>query len=153
MKGRRAALFSFLVCSFVLVGSFTGNTYAQHTDVFNIDFEKKDRNEVKGKGFIEVEECTTYKVAVEKEKLDNNDFSVHDLELIEIPPEDLSKFAWHIDPVILEEEIVQTQTRTAGNLDCTRSRHGTLYWMGNGKKHVNWGQWSFWKCAKDDKEK
>ncbi|MGR3176646.1 MAG: hypothetical protein ACUZ8E_01150, partial [Candidatus Anammoxibacter sp.] len=68
----------------------------------------------------------------------------------EIPPEDLSMFAWHIVEVFTEKEIDQTQTREAGDLKCSRSRKGTMYWLADGKKHVNWGMWTFWKCTKGD---
>ncbi|MGR3318638.1 MAG: hypothetical protein ACUZ8O_09175 [Candidatus Anammoxibacter sp.] len=130
------------------------NVSAQHIDVFNIDFDKKNKknkNKNKETGFIEVVEHTKYKVAIEKEKLEKNDFSVYDLELIEIPAEDLSRFAWHTVEVFTEKEIEQTQTREAGDLKCTRSRKGTMYWLSNGKKHVNWGIWTFWKCTKGEK--
>lgn len=141
-----------LFCSILAVSIcfVANNVSAQHIDVFNIDFDKKKKEEAKETGFIEVVEYTKYKIAIEKEKLDKNDFNVYDLEMIEIPPEDLSKFAWHQVECILEEEISQSQTREAGDLKCTRSRKGTLYWLSDGKKHVNWGAWSFWKCAKGE---
>ena len=130
---------------------------AQHVDVFKIDFgkDKKEKKESELEtGYIEVNDCTTYKIAVEKGKLDNNDFDVYDLELFDIPEEDLSKFAWHQVPVIKEDDIVEIQTRTAGDLECKRSRSGKLYWLEDGKKHVNWGIWSFWKCDRGEtKEK
>lgn len=127
---------------------------AQHTDVFNIDFEKKKkRNEKKDIGYLEVEEKIIYSIAIEKDKLDNNDFSVYDLEMIEIPEEDSTKFAWHQIECTLEKSITQTQIRSAGDLECDRSRKGTLYWLADGKKHVHWGAWTFWKCIKGDDDK
>ncbi|MGR3221174.1 MAG: hypothetical protein ACUZ8H_15370 [Candidatus Anammoxibacter sp.] len=146
------SLFCFVLSAFV--STAINNVSAQHIDVFNIDFDKKNKKKKKNKetGFIEVVEYTTYKIAVEKEKLEKNDFSVHDLELIEIPSEDLSKFAWHIFEVFTENDIDQTQTREAGNLKCIRSRKGTMYWLSDGKKHVNWGRWTFWKCTKDGED-
>lgn len=132
------------------------DTQAQHVDVFKMDFgkDKKDKKDSELEtGYIEVNDCTTYKIAVEKEKLDNKDFSVYDLELFDISEEDLSKFAWHQVPVIKEDDIVAIQTRTAGDLECKRSRSGKLYWLSDGKKHVNWGIWSFWKCDRDETKK
>ncbi len=155
---------SFLCLSVVssLVSFSAKNVNAQHTDVFNIDFDKTktDKEKIK-KGSIEVTECVTYNIAIDKEKLDKNDFSVYDLELLEVPTEEFSKFAWHQVNLITEEPISETQTRQAGHLNCSRTRKGTLYWVADGKKYVHWGHWTFWKCdkgesadaAKDEDEK
>ena len=135
----------------IYVSIVINSVSAQHTDVFNIDFEKKKKKkEKKNVGYIEVEEKIIYKIAIEKEKLDNNDFSVYDLEMIEIPEEDSTKFAWHQIACTLEKSITQEQIRSAGDLECDRSRKGTLYWLADGKKHVHWGAWTFWKCIKGD---
>lgn len=152
MKNITFILFLFCAVSLITDCFSIQNISAQHTDVFNIDFEKKKKKESKDTDFIEVVEHIKYKIAVEKEKLKNNDFSVYDLEMIDIPKEDLSKFAWHTVELFLEKEITQSQTREAGDLKCTRSRKGTLYWLSNGKKHVNWGAWTFWKCTKGEEK-
>ena len=152
MKNVKLVIFLCCAVSFIAACYSIRNINAQHTDVFNIDFEKKKKKESKDTDLIEVVEHTKYKIAVEKEKLENNDFSVYDLEMIDIPKEDLSKFAWHTVELFLEKEITQSQTREAGDLKCTRFRKGTLYWLANGKKHVNWGAWSFWKCTKGEVE-
>lgn len=152
MKNVKFAFFLCCAISFIAAYFSIQNVSAQHIDVFNIDFDKKKKKETKETGLIEVVEHTKYEIAVEKEKLDNNDFSVYDLEMIDIPEEDLSKFAWHTVELFLEKEITQSQTREAGDLKCTRSRKGTLYWLANGKKYVNWGAWTFWKCTKGEKD-
>lgn len=124
---------------------------AQHIDVFKLDFSKKGEEEKKLEAdLIEVEDSIKYTVAIEKEKLGNKDFNVYDLELLEIPPEDLNKFLWHQVECLIEENISQSQTRKAGPLKCTRSRSGMLYWLADGKKYVHWGRWSFWNCTKEE---
>ncbi len=128
---------------------------AQHTDVFNIDFDKTKKALEKQKAeysYLEVEEKTKYSILIENDKLEKNDFSVHDLELIEIPLEDVTKYQWHSVSIKAEGQINETQTREAGDLECERARKGSLYWLSDGTKHVTWGIWSFWSCSKDSTE-
>lgn len=151
-KGIISALFLVVLSGVVFVVQDSVN--AQHTDVFNIDFDKTKKEKVDKMGetgLLDVVETTKYTVIMEKNKLDNNDFTVHDLELFDIPPEDAFKFQWHQVSVKGEQQLNEVQTRSAGGLDCTRARKGSLYWLSNGTKHVIWGIWSYWQCNKDEK--
>lgn len=155
-KGMNSWILLTLLFSLVLYISglfFMRCVVAQHIDVFKLDFSKKGEEDKKLEvDFIDVEDSIKYTVAIEKEKLGNKDFNVYDLELLEIPPEDLNKFLWHQVECLIEENISQSHTRKAGTLKCTRSRSGTLYWLADGKKYVHWGRWSFWNCTKTKEE-
>lgn len=146
------SLLFFLLSGF---GITINSVNAQHSDVFNIDFDKTKKDKQKKKiatGFIDVVESSKYSIILEKDKLDKNDFSVYDLELFDIPEGDASKYQWHQVPVKEEVHFNQTQTREAGDLFCSRARKGNLYWLTDGKKFVDWGAWSFWSCSREATE-
>lgn len=150
-----------IVCTFLTVNILTifinslglEMSHAQHIDVFNLDkneLPRKIKPDAPEMVWVEVENRTRYKVAVEKSKYDSKDITMADIELWEIV--DKSPFEWHQVDYYLESDIKEIHTRTFGKQKCERFRDGTLFWLKDGKKCVYWTKWSTWDCRSDEEK-
>ncbi len=147
------------VCTFLTINIFyvfidglvLKMVHAQHIDVFNLDKDqlpKKIKPDAPEFELITVEEHITYQVPVEKNKYEAKDLIMDNIELWEIV--DKSPFVWHQVDYYLEQDIVETHTRTFGKQKCERSRKGTIFWLKDGKKSVYWAIWSVWDCRPEE---
>ena len=142
--------FTINIFAVVIDGLGLKMVYAQHTDVFNLDKDKLPKRaepDAPEMEWVKVENRIRYEVAVEKSKYDSNDITMADVELWEIV--DKSPFEWHQVDYYLESDIKEIHTRTFGNQKCERVRHGTLFWLKDGKKCVFWTPWRTWDCRSD----
>jgi len=148
------SLFSIIFIFSAIFDSFNNKAvYAQHIDVFNLDkneLPKKVQPDAPEYELITVEERITYQVPVEKNKYEAKDLIMDNIELWEIV--DKSPFVWHQVNYYLEQDIVETHTRTFGKQKCERSRKGTIFWLKDGKKSVYWAVWSVWDCRPEDQK-
>lgn len=122
---------------------------AQHIDVFNMPREKATKQLANAPELTEVEisDTYTYKVMVEKKKLEEGSVFAGELEIKELTSdEEKSPFHWGQVEYYDRRNIIQTHTRTTGFLKCFRTRTGILYLLPDGRRMVDWGPWSFWDC-------
>lgn len=96
---------------------------------------------------IKVTETITYEIPVDEKKFIEKKLTVEDLELKEV--KNNSEINFHQVDCLFFKIIKQTQTRTIENLTCMREREGTQYWLSDGKKYVEWSEWSNWKLEKE----
>ncbi len=136
--------FALLAVGFILGSSIT----AQHIDVFNIPRERADAHKSQGPELSEIviTDTFTYKVIVEKEKLDKGVISANELEILELKGEERTPYIWGQVDYYDRRTVVQTQTRTTDFLKCFRSRTGTLFYLPDGRRMIDWGPWNFWDC-------
>lgn len=146
----KIVLTAFFIINIFFVGveGFKWKTvHAQHTDVFNLDKDELPRRvkpDAPESEWIVVDDHITYKVVVEKSKLDAKDLTMADIELWEIV--DKAPFEWHQVDYYVEGEIKEMHTRTFGKQKCDRVRKGTVFWLKDGKKCVYWTKWTTWDC-------
>lgn len=132
-----------------LLLSLDNQTNAQHIDVFNIPREKaeeKKPQDVPELVEIEITDTYTYKVMVEKARLDEGNVFARELDIEALKDEEKSPYHWGQVEYYDRRNIIQRVTRTTDFLKCTRTRTGVLYFLPNGKKVVDWGRWSMWDC-------
>lgn len=96
---------------------------------------------------IKVTEVITYEIPVDEKKFNEKKLTAEDLELMEV--KNNSEINFHQVDCLFFKIIKQTQTRTVENLTCSRERDGTQYWLSDGKKYIEWGEWSNWKVGKE----
>lgn len=124
-------------------------TNAQHIDVFNIPREKaeeKKPQDVPELAEVEVTDTYTYKVVVEKSRLDEGNVFARELDIRELKDDEKSPYHWGQVNYYDRREIAQRLTRTTGSITCSRVRTGVLYFLPDGQKTVEWGRWSMWDC-------
>ncbi|KXK32740.1 MAG: hypothetical protein UZ01_00162 [Candidatus Brocadia sinica] len=97
---------------------------------------------------IKVTDIITYEIPVDEKKFNEKKLTSEDLEMKEV--KNNSEINFHQVDCHFFKIIKQTQTRTVENLTCAREREGTQYWLSDGKKYVEWGEWSNWKFEKED---
>lgn len=98
---------------------------------------------------IKVTETITYEIPVEEKKFNEKKLTIEDLELKEV--NNNSEINFHQVDCYYFKIVKQSQVRTIENLTCKRERDGTQYWLSNGKKYVEWGNWSNWVTEKKDR--
>jgi len=125
-----------------------GSTTAQHIDVFNIPREKAEPHKIQGPELSEVvvTDTYTYKVLVEKDKLDKGNVFANELEVQELVGDQRTPYLWGQVEYYDRRVVSQMQTRTTEFLKCFRTRTGTLFYLPDGKRVIDWGPWSFWDC-------
>ncbi len=96
---------------------------------------------------IKVTEITTYEIPVDEKKFHEKKLTFEDLEMKEV--KNNTEINFHQVDCLFFKIIKQTQTRAVENLTCSREREGTQYWLSDGKKYVEWGEWSNWKIEKE----
>ncbi len=141
--------FALSILGGVAFGFFLGSsTTAQHIDVFNIPREKDARQKIKGPELSEVvvTDTFTYRVLVEKDKIDNGNISANELEIHELIGDERTPYLWGQVEYYERKSISQMQTRTTDFLKCFRTRTGTLFYLPDGRRVIDWGPWSFWDC-------
>lgn len=128
---------------------------AQHIDVFKLgpggSGEPPKRPEAPETHVVKVEDFYSYEVPIEKDKIDKDNILRTDVELVELlGDKDKATYQWHQVEILEDKDVTQLHTRTVGKLKCTRKRTGTIYWVPDGTKYVDWGTWSMWDCAKGE---
>ncbi|MEE9201334.1 MAG: hypothetical protein V3V45_07815 [Candidatus Brocadiales bacterium] len=124
-------------------------TGAQHIDVFNMPREKAAENkpqDVPEIVEVEVTDTFTYKVMVEKGRLDEGNIFARELDIKALAVEEKAPYHWGQVEYYDRRNIVQRVERSTDFLNCARVRSGVLYFLPNGKKMVDWGRWSMWDC-------
>ncbi len=138
-----------LLLALSALGGFLGSsTTAQHIDVFNIPREKAEKQKIQGPELedVVITDTFTYKVPVEKDKLAKGVVFANELEVHELSGEERTPYLWGQVEYYDRKTISQMQTRTTDFLKCFRTRTGTLYYLPDGKRMIDWGPWSFWDC-------
>jgi hypothetical protein len=147
---RRDLLFKgALALVLIALGFFLGSSItAQHIDVFNIPREKAEKRVAQGPELSEVQitDTFTYVVLVEKDKLDKGNVFANELEVHELTADERTPYLWGQVEFYERKTIKQMQTRTTDFLKCFRTRTGTLFYLPDGKRVIDWGPWSFWDC-------
>ncbi len=144
-----------LCCITVALGLSTllslpyNQTSAQHIDIFNIPREKaKEKQPLDVPELVEIEvtDTFTYKVMVEKDRLDEGNVFARELDIKALKDDEKPPYHWGQVEYYDRRDIVQKLTRTTDFIKCARTRTGVLYFLPNGKKMVDWGRWSMWDC-------
>ena len=91
---------------------------------------------------VRVKEVTTYEVVVDEKKVNSNNVTMEDLELIEV--HDKEKINFHQVDCYFYAQIKQTQTKSTDYITSMRWREGQQYWLSDGGKYVEWDPWSEW---------
>lgn len=94
---------------------------------------------------VKVKEITTYEVPVDEKKLISDSLDINDLEISDIL--DPSKINFHQVDCFYFGEVSKVQTKASEGVKCTRIRKGNQYWLSDGRKCVEWQQWSKWDCG------
>lgn len=147
---RRDLLFKGTFALLLLaLGFFLGNSItAQHIDVFNIPREKAEGPKAQGPELSEVQitDTFTYTILVEKDKLDKGNVFANELEVHELTGDERTPYLWGQVDYYDRRTVKQMQTRTTDFLKCFRTRTGTLFYLPDGQRMIDWGPWSFWDC-------
>lgn len=99
---------------------------------------------------VKVTEIITYEIPVDEKKFNEKKLTIEDLELKEV--KDSSEINFHQVDCHFFKVIKQTQVRTVENLTYKRERDGTQYWLSDGKKYIEWGDWSNWNPEKGEQK-